>query len=251
MKEQLISMVARKTVNYDKILWARVNKTADGCWLWTGSTNDNGYGKITIHHPVKKTLSVHRLVYSLLVGPVPPGSELDHVCKTRTCCNPAHLEPVSHRENVLRTDAAHKTHCKHGHEFTPENTLLNPRGHRLCRACAKLRNQAYHKRKAAQRPILEKTVCPQGHDYQSNRVVYNGTSYCRICLQEKSRRVHRTKAGIPLDAPLQRRNPAEDVCIRGHMLTPENTYIRPSGGAPSCRTCKREQLRDWRQRRSI
>ncbi len=88
----------------------------------------------------------HKVAYEELVGTVPEGAELDHLCRVRACCNPAHLEPVTHRENVerggsLTNDNAAKTACSRGHAFTPENTAIQtyPDGRfmrRRCRACS-------------------------------------------------------------------------------------------------------------------
>lgn len=87
-------------------VWKRIDVEASGCWAWTGTKNQNGYGH-TAHGPLRRNL-VHRFVFQLLVGPVPEGLELDHLCRVRHCCNPEHLEPVTHRENVLRAFAARK-----------------------------------------------------------------------------------------------------------------------------------------------
>lgn len=111
------------------------------CWLWTGALNGHGYGVIKTN----KERRVHRFVYETLVGPVPEGLELDHLCRVRRCCNPTHLEPVTHAENVLRgvspmAQQARQTHCIRGHEFTPENTYLRPdRFGRQCRTCNRAR----------------------------------------------------------------------------------------------------------------
>ena len=112
-----------------------------GCWIWLGARNPAGYGKIGM--PGGKTVDVHRATYEALVGPVPAGYELDHLCKCKPCRNPAHLEPVTRRENVMRGTApmaafARQTHCKHGHEFTEANTRIRRetgRTMRICRAC--------------------------------------------------------------------------------------------------------------------
>lgn len=104
----------------------------DACVVWTGKLNQDGYGQ-------------HRLVWKAVGGP-PPGGKgsarmtLDHLCRNRACVNPAHLELVPHRVNVLRGDTpaarkAAQTHCVKGHEFTPENTYRRPEGERECRAC--------------------------------------------------------------------------------------------------------------------
>lgn len=119
--------------------WSKVTKT-DGCWLWEGSLSHNGYGIFNLTRgEEKRTWRSHRLAYTWLVAPIPEGMQLDHLCRTRRCVNPDHLEVVTEEENKLRgmsvcTLNALKTHCKHGHEFTPENTWYE--GHwRRCRTC--------------------------------------------------------------------------------------------------------------------
>jgi len=110
----------------------RVRHDGD-CWLFTGALSGNGYGYVSVGHT--RLVRAHRAVYEALVGSIPDGTELDHLCRRPACVNPAHLEPVTHRENMARGSQAHKTHCKHGHEFTPENTYIRPNGTRKCRAC--------------------------------------------------------------------------------------------------------------------
>lgn len=109
------------------------------CWLWKGTVDSNGYGRISLDH---RNHIIHRLVYEMLVGPIPHGLTLDHLCRTRACCNPAHLEPVTNRENTLRgvgitAICAAKTHCKWGHEFTAANTYRQPSRpeQRGCKQC--------------------------------------------------------------------------------------------------------------------
>ena len=116
--------------------WLKVNKT-DTCWLWTGATSSEGrYGTAICE---KRQQPAHRVAYQLLVGPIPDGLDIDHLCRVTLCVRPGHLEPVDHRTNVLRGTSkqaqnAVKTHCKRGHEFTPENTRMRPLG-RNCRQC--------------------------------------------------------------------------------------------------------------------
>ena len=112
------------------------------CWLWQGEITNNGYGRLAVKRPDGKYRSqyAHRLMYEAMVGPIPAGLTLDHLCRVRNCINPAHLEPVSLKENILRGDtiAARnkaKTHCKHGHAFDAENTYVTKEGKRQCRAC--------------------------------------------------------------------------------------------------------------------
>lgn len=122
----------------------------DGHWYWTAYCDKNtGYGSFGIGG---KTRSAHVVSYELFVGPVPKGLQIDHLCRIRACVNPACLEPVTQRENILRgmgpsAQNAVKTHCKRGHAFTPENTDIVPRG-RECKQCHREYEQRmYHVRK--------------------------------------------------------------------------------------------------------
>lgn len=123
-----------------------------GCWLWTGTINDSGYGRFNVSDRRERA---HRLLYEYLKGPIPEGLILDHLCRVRSCVNPDHLEPVTQGENVRRgmagaTQRARqlaKTHCPHGHDYTPENTSYNWRGARVCRACRNAQQRRYRARK--------------------------------------------------------------------------------------------------------
>lgn len=108
-----------------------------GCWLWDAAINGAGYG--LINHKGRSYLA-HRFSYEHHVGPIPDGTELDHLCRVRNCVNPAHLEPVTRWVNIMRGQSvsaiyARKTHCLRGHEFTPDNTSLRANGSRRCLAC--------------------------------------------------------------------------------------------------------------------
>lgn len=113
--------------------WSKVEKTA-GCWRWKASLDGKGYGKF---HYDGKHRRAHRVAYELLVGEIPEGLALDHLCSNPVCVNPDHLEPVTHAENARRGRNAQrdKTHCAHGHEYSPENTQTAPDGRRSCRTC--------------------------------------------------------------------------------------------------------------------
>jgi len=116
-----------------------------GCWLWTGALAGNG--KYACFKSGGKSRHAHIAAFEHWRGEVPSGKELDHlICDTRRCVNPWHVEPKTHRENVLRSSGpaaanAVKTHCKHGHPLSGENLWVQPKtGYRYCRTCAKRRS---------------------------------------------------------------------------------------------------------------
>ena len=139
---------------------ALIDRSGD-CWLWTGHTERKGYGRVSY---LGKRWRIHRLVYTLLVGPIPEGMTLDHLCRNRACVKPAHLEPVSIGENVLRgtghsAENARKAECKRGHPFTEANTHIDPSGRRRCRACHRkpfrdVRDEGWYARRAERRLSL-------------------------------------------------------------------------------------------------
>jgi len=95
-------------------------------------------------------------MYEHFVGPIPDGFHIDHLCRNRACANPAHLEAVPPRVNILRgvgMSAIHarQTHCVNGHPFDAENTLILPDGERCCRTCNRERQRQRNARLRAQR----------------------------------------------------------------------------------------------------
>lgn len=131
-------------------LFTRLEVDERGCWLWTGRLNSKGYGWIKVEG---REIFVHRILYQVLFGCIPPELELDHLCRVPRCANPFHQEPISHRENVLRGTSppaiVHQTGCcMRGHPLTAENTGTEKSrpGKRVCRECAKGRTRAYRLR---------------------------------------------------------------------------------------------------------
>ena len=131
--------------------WENVTQDASGCWSWNGLIDRYGYGRFRRENLPPAT--AYRTAYVALVGSVPVGLQLDHLCRNRTCVNPSHLEPVTQAENARRSAAATKTHCVNGHEFTEANTytrLSGSGGQRDCRACIRERVRRYQaKRRVA------------------------------------------------------------------------------------------------------
>jgi hypothetical protein len=133
-------------------LMARVRVDPDGCWIWTGNQSDDGYGRIGISHNV--SVRAHRAVYRELVGPIPDGLVIDHLCRVLLCVNPEHLDVVDSVENSRRGNgpqahALRTNRCIRGHEFTEVNTVIRKNGSRACRVCLRVRDQAYRDRRAA------------------------------------------------------------------------------------------------------
>lgn len=112
----------------------------NGCWNWTGYKSPKGYALTRFDGTTKKA---HRVIYELLKGPIPEGLQPDHLCRNRGCVNPDHIEPVTHRTNVLRgigltAQNAKKTHCQNGHPLSGENLYVTPNGRRQCQVCKKI-----------------------------------------------------------------------------------------------------------------
>jgi hypothetical protein len=122
-----------------------VRITKSGCWEWN-PVCASGYG---MYRKGSALMVAHRFVYDKLIGKIPEGKELDHLCRNRRCVNPNHVEPVTHRENLLRGIGPSaknkvKTMCPNGHKYTKENTGIskNKYGYyRRCRACDRKRSR--------------------------------------------------------------------------------------------------------------
>lgn len=110
-----------------KSIWDFI-EVSNGCWLWTGKRNREGYGR----HGAK---FAHRLSYEIHKGPIPAGMQIDHLCFNPSCVRPDHLRVTDPETNNRRRLVALATECRRGHPFTPENTARQQGGRRLCRQC--------------------------------------------------------------------------------------------------------------------
>lgn len=155
-----------------------------GCWLWMGELTGHGYGRCYINGKRHRT---HRVFYEHAFGAITEELELDHTCRVRSCCNPAHLRPASRASNAHARRSA-QTHCKHGHEYTPTNTYTDPRGWRQCLTC---RERWWSESKAGISPAPNKTLthCHRGHAFtpKNTRVDNLGRRYCRACATTRQK----------------------------------------------------------------
>ena len=123
----------------------------NNCLEWTGGTNPDGYGKLYLDG---KTVATHRIAWELAYGPIPDGELIRHfVCDNPPCCEPTHLRLGTSAQNSAdmvtkgRSWGQKKTHCKHGHEFTEDNTSFHTASRwRRCRECHRIEAHVAHHR---------------------------------------------------------------------------------------------------------
>lgn len=164
------------------------------CWLWTGSTL-SGYGRFSVKGA---TENAHRIAFGMFVYVLLPRRYADHLCRNRICVNPVHVDDVTNRINILRGEGmgarnARKTHCIHGHEFTPENTYTCPNTtYRECKTCMELRNERLKQaRQLNKQPRKTRTHCKHGHLMRPAGGPYKHR--CLICVRENGARARQRK----------------------------------------------------------
>jgi len=157
-----------------------------GCWLWSGQTDRAGYARFSVQG---RHVYVHRWSYEYHLGPIPEGLVLDHLCRTRNCANPYHLEPVTQAENMARGVVATKTHCKAGHPLVQVEHKEGRR--RVCPVCKRASARASYQRRR-----------PEALEYQ--RQYYSEhRDEIRAYQNGRPRRTSRPQAadGVTPDAP--------------------------------------------------
>lgn len=189
-----------------------------GCWLWTGRLDSQGYGLWqSTSDGVRTSTGAHRWVYQQLRCLLEPDEHLDHRCHTddetcpggkgdvhRRCVNPDHMEVVPHAVNASRARShnARKTHCKNGHEFTPENTIARAAGGRNCRQCARdWHREDARRRRGTPNPTnnADKTHCVNGHEFTPENTYDNhGHRGCRECRRKAVRESQRRRRAAGL-----------------------------------------------------
>jgi HNH endonuclease len=203
-------IAGRRQKPLDLLFWSKVNKT-ETCWLWTACLNSAGYGEFCDRRC--RSRLAHRVAYELLVGPIPAGLTLDHLCRVHNCINPAHLEAVTMRVNGLRGDSppamnARKTHCKRGHELG---------SNRQCRVCIRQRTNEIRRQRI------------------SMGLPRDGTG--KEAIKARAREVIlRQNPSLRVARPTTRTH-----CKRGHLLSPDNLLSASLKiGIRRCKACKRE-----------
>lgn len=183
------------------------------CWIWTGPVTHQGYGRTSVRG-VGYRVRIHRVAYEAVKGPIPEGLVLDHLCRVRPCCNPDHLEPVTPAENTRR--GVHvRTHCKYGHEYTPESTRISSKGSRFCGICY-----------PASSTLRTKDRCRNGHTYgpdnpPGDRSTGHRCPICRRASHARHNVVKRLKRAAARSARREERQTdgglvAQEAIARSH-----------------------------------
>jgi len=181
------------------------------CWIWTGYVDKLGYGSVGIEG--RKTMSPHRAMYQELIGSVPNGLELDHLCRNRACCNPWHLEPVTHAENIRRGMSPRMITqrlgvCKMGHPIEPK---------KRCKECCRItRNEWYAKNRV---------------DFLDKQKKYNNTPERRAIVKAKRHATYMKNRDFILAK--QRASRGHDSAKRKELHAMSNALVELNK-QPSC-----------------
>lgn len=153
------------------------------CWLWARTITNHGYGLhfYTIDGKSKR-ISAHRLMYEQLVGAIPEGLVLDHLCRVRRCVNPEHLEPVTNVENIARglVSRNSRPYCKRGHKFTKENSQWRSSGNRFCRQCNRDRLKIQRQVTKETKGDFVRKVWREKETEHFVRQILNGKTYAEL-----------------------------------------------------------------------
>lgn len=258
MAQEKLTAMARFWKNVDR------GNDVDACWHWRGGKAGD-YGKMYINGG---TRVAHAVAYEWFVGPIPPGHEIDHLCRTRNCVNPRHLEAVTRSVNVKRalhangklvehiplkpsigrtrivdSEATCPAYCGNGHALTEENVVLHRTGTNAgavlrwrCKACAREWTRAYRERRNEIPRTLPECpdFCVHGHAMVGENAIAGKEGWvCRTCQNKASRESMTRKRFNP--RPL---GPKPEQCVNGHPMKADNVVIS-SVGQWQCRTCRR------------
>lgn len=167
-------MTRNRTVDLAWRFWPKVLPVESGCWEWQGAKGKSNHGSIGME-PHRRNVGAHRVVWEMVVGPIPPGMLVCHHCDNPPCVNPAHLYigtvADNSRDSRVRKRSANsntrRTHCRWGHEFTPENTYRVPSsGARVCITCQKLKYLGIRGEKV---PSLRRSTTSEPGDPNADR----------------------------------------------------------------------------------
>lgn len=217
------------------------------CWLWDDCQNEYGYG--VFYHKMKPLL-LHRLVYTIFKGAIPDGLVVDHLCRTRNCCNFSHLEAVTHLENVRRGKSMRGPDirfCKVGHPILGDNihirTCMNKGKELIKRSCLICHNASL---------TGPKQFCINGHEFtKDNTSIFtskDGSSkrVCKECAKNRNKAYYENKPKVE-STPIE-------FCANGHEFTEENTNIIYKNGVFQrrvCRQCDRDRGQAYRDRKKL
>lgn len=212
--------------------WGKVGEVAGGCWEWQAYRTPLGYGRFNWGGRAE---AAYRVSFVELVGPVPEGKELHHLCENPPCCNPDHLLPVTrweHRQFSLLS------HCENGHPMEGENLLIEGDGVRRCRTCRKqwMKGRRVLPEGKSNHELAARDECHRGHSLSGWNLIErpNGTRACRECT---NRRQRERNARVRAENPLPEREPSS-TCRNGHEYDAAGVYVYK--GVRMCMECRRE-----------